>query len=362
MWAQQGDRRREFWWDGDRLAAELSPTGALRIYIYAGHDALSPIAFVDFASRDAKPEEGHLYHVFSNGVGMPLHIEDARGEIVWWASSIDPYGAIEVHPSARIEYNLRWPGHYFDAETGLHCNRYRYYDPGLGRYLQSDPIGHRGSAVNLYAYCTNPLVQVDVLGLAHSGKGDGPNTRSTSADVDGQEHPPRVGDIEATARTLKISEQGEWGPFDQNAREKVGQAILDNPVSYEDYQRLNSEGVSVVFDLESKPMTESGARIAGEYIPLGLVPGDPPTVVIYVRNNSTDSIASTLSHEATHHDTHRKSPELRNTHADEYNSFRREFEFEHGRPPNASEQKDIMNRVRRDYPELPPPPSGWTNW
>ena len=199
VWAQQGDRRREFWWDGDRLTAELSPTGALRIYIYAGHDALSPIAFVDYASRGAKPEEGHLYHVFSNGVGMPLHIEDARGEIVWWASSIDPYGAIEVHPSARIKYNLRWPGHYFDAETGLHYNRYRYYDPGLGRYLQSDPIGHRGSAVNLYAYCTNPLVQVDVLGLAHSGKGDGPNTRSTSADVDGQEHPPRVGDIEATA-------------------------------------------------------------------------------------------------------------------------------------------------------------------
>src|SRR5690606_24965823 len=69
---------------------------------------------------------------------------------------------------------------------------YRYYDPDLGRYLTPDPIGYRGSEVNLYAYCTNPLVQVDVLGLAHKAKGDGPDTRSTSGDVDGVDGPPSV--------------------------------------------------------------------------------------------------------------------------------------------------------------------------
>jgi RHS repeat-associated protein len=51
-----------------------------------------------------------------------------------------PWGRVEVHEGARVEYNLRWAGHYLDSETGLHYNRYRYYDPGLGRYLTHDPM------------------------------------------------------------------------------------------------------------------------------------------------------------------------------------------------------------------------------
>ncbi|NJK31238.1 MAG: hypothetical protein HC927_01825 [Deltaproteobacteria bacterium] len=168
LWIRQGGFRHEFWWDGDRLAAEQTPDGKLRIYLYGGLEALSPIGFIDYLSSDAEPESGHLYHVFNNGTGMPLHIEDEYGTIVWWARHIDAYGAIDAHPTSVIEYNLRWPGHYFDTDTGLHYNRYRYYDPALGRYIQSDPIGYRGSETNLYAYCTNPLVHVDVLGLMHT--------------------------------------------------------------------------------------------------------------------------------------------------------------------------------------------------
>jgi len=57
------------------------------------------------------------------------------------------------------------PGQYFDAETGLHQNRYRDYDPGLGRYLQSDPIGLR-AGVSTYGYVRqNPLGTIDPLGL-----------------------------------------------------------------------------------------------------------------------------------------------------------------------------------------------------
>jgi RHS repeat-associated protein len=165
LWTELGTLRREFYWDGDRLAAELSPNGKLRIYEYATPSALVPLSFTDHEHREAEPATGKTYHVFSDPVGMPLSIEDEEGRIVWWAQRIDAYGLVTVRPGAQIEYNLRWPGHYYDPETALHYNRHRYYDPKLGRYLQSDPSGYAGSSVNLYAYCKNPLVHVDVLGL-----------------------------------------------------------------------------------------------------------------------------------------------------------------------------------------------------
>ncbi|WP_395856645.1 RHS repeat-associated core domain-containing protein [Cystobacter fuscus] len=162
----RGARQTHFYWDGERLAAEVSPEGRLRLYGYAAHDALVPLLFVDYDSTEASPESGRVYTLYTNQAGVPDCVEDASGRVVWWAERIDPYGHVEVAPSSGLELNLRWPGHYLDTETGLFYNRFRYYDPVLGRYLQSDPLGLDGG-INLYAYAPNPLVQFDVLGLSH---------------------------------------------------------------------------------------------------------------------------------------------------------------------------------------------------
>src|SRR5262249_32269743 len=99
-------------------------------------------------------------------------------QIVWQAR-FDPYGKAHLDPENQIELPFRFPGHWADDQTGLHYNRYRYYSPELGRYLQSDPLGIAGG-LNLYAYTPRPLTQVDVLGLCpHKGKIklDGPDDR-----------------------------------------------------------------------------------------------------------------------------------------------------------------------------------------
>nr|MDQ3031098.1 DUF6531 domain-containing protein [Myxococcota bacterium] len=186
--AGRGDSRAHYWWDGDRLAAETSASGRLRIYVYAHPRALVPIGFTDYDSVDAPSSSGRGHSVFSDQAGLPLHIEDDHGQVVWWADHVDPYGAITARGT--IDYALRWPGHYYDADTGLHYNRFRYYDPWLGRYLESDPIGCAGGT-NVYAYPSNPLVSIDVLGLHNEHTHPSEETTPGHPDQEGAPTVPR---------------------------------------------------------------------------------------------------------------------------------------------------------------------------
>lgn len=170
IYKEYGDERTEFFWEGDRLAAEIGPTGALRIYVYPGPDGLVPIAFLDYQSVDAAPESGELYTVHCDHLGMATQIRDAQGRVCWAVKKIDPFGKIlSLYNPCQMTWNLRWPGHYYDAETGLHYNRFRYYSPRLGRFLRPDPLGQAGG-INVYTYPGCPVNGVDVFGLARELK------------------------------------------------------------------------------------------------------------------------------------------------------------------------------------------------
>ncbi len=152
-----------YYWDDDRLIAEIFPDGRLRVYVYPDAFALVPILFLDYENVDADPTTGRRYHVYTDHLGCPELVLDDAGHTAWRAR-IDPYGTAHVDVGHDFHQPLRWPGHYFDAETGLHENRFRTYSPELGRYLQSDPEGTAGG-LNLYAYNDNPLRSVDLRGL-----------------------------------------------------------------------------------------------------------------------------------------------------------------------------------------------------
>ncbi len=108
-----------------------------------------------------------LFYVTTDQIGTPRVITNASQQLVWrWGS--DPFGngQPDENPSGAglFSYNLRFPGQYYDAETGRNYNYFRDYDSGIGRYVESDPIG-LGGGINGYIYSLNgPVNGFDPLG------------------------------------------------------------------------------------------------------------------------------------------------------------------------------------------------------
>ncbi|HHJ16880.1 MAG TPA: hypothetical protein ENJ80_09305 [Gammaproteobacteria bacterium] len=112
---------------------------------------------------------GLLYYVHNDPLGTPQALTDETGTVVWKAT-YDPFGkaTVDEDPDGDgnlVTLNIRFPGQYEDVETGLYYNYFRYYDPGTGRYITSDPMGLRGG-LNLYIYAIgNPTRFIDPFGL-----------------------------------------------------------------------------------------------------------------------------------------------------------------------------------------------------
>lgn len=120
-----------------------------------------------------------IFHYTCDHIGTPLKLHADNGSLAW-AASYRAWGRILREERLQVSQPLRFQGQYEDAETGLHYNRYRYYDPDSARYLTQDPIGLAGGGTNFYAYAPNGTGWIDPLGLAKFGSGKGTHTANVS--------------------------------------------------------------------------------------------------------------------------------------------------------------------------------------
>jgi RHS repeat-associated protein len=118
-----------------------------------------PVANVDIVSGTAT-----VSYVVSDHIGTPRAIADGVGNTIWQLPYQGNAWSEQAPVSNGYVYNLRFPGQYFDAETGFTHNFFRDFDPSTGRYLQSDPAGLAGG-LNTYAYVYgDPLMYSDPRG------------------------------------------------------------------------------------------------------------------------------------------------------------------------------------------------------
>ncbi|WP_353172200.1 RHS repeat-associated core domain-containing protein, partial [Acinetobacter rudis] len=130
-----------------------------------------PLWKIDTRYKRAEIERAVFYHC--DQVGTPQVLSNESGEQVW-AVTLDTWGqTLEIKASNNLleQTNIRFQGQYYDQETGLHYNRYRYYEPHSARYIGKDPIGLDGG-INTSAYVGDPNQWVDPMGLTGEKRGD----------------------------------------------------------------------------------------------------------------------------------------------------------------------------------------------
>jgi RHS repeat-associated protein len=152
-----------------QIPAGLGPgTYELRLLSEDGATLLATSSPITVTTVTTDP----VAYIHPDHLDTPRLIENQAQQVVWRWDNEDPFGANlpDEDPSGLgiFTCNLRLPGQYFDVETNYHYNYFRDYSPGVGRYIQSDPIGLAGGT-NTYSYVLNdPIGHVDFLGLQTS--------------------------------------------------------------------------------------------------------------------------------------------------------------------------------------------------
>ncbi len=157
-----------FVWDANVLVHELTtraqaagdPVVSQRTYWFED-DGFDPVAHADSSPMAGEGERWYFY--VNDPAGTPERLVESSGEVACELTRT-AFGVLVASPGARTTTPLRLEGQYADDETGLSYNRYRYYDPDLGRFLSADPMA-LSVGTNFYAFGLNPIGWTDPFGL-----------------------------------------------------------------------------------------------------------------------------------------------------------------------------------------------------
>ena len=161
LWKEMESTRTYFFYADEGLVAEYDENGnGLRSYGYTPDSS--------WTTDPLWLKQGGDYYWYQNDhLGTSQKLIDITGTVVW-AAQYTAFGEAQIQVET-VTNNLRFPGQYFDDETGLHYNWFRYYDPEIGRYIRIDPIGMAGG-INVFTYASNtPMNASDPFGLVGIG-------------------------------------------------------------------------------------------------------------------------------------------------------------------------------------------------
>ncbi|MET7734296.1 putative T7SS-secreted protein [Streptomyces sp. NPDC005402] len=160
--------RVDFTWDGTTLCEQTTTSQDLPhpVTLTWDHKGLHPIAQTERITAADVPQDeidSRFLAIVTDLVGTPTELIDEQGDIAWRTRST-LWGTTAWTADSTAYTPLRFPGQYFDPETGLHYNYFRHYDPETARYTTSDPLGLT-PAPNPTTYVVNPLTWADPVGL-----------------------------------------------------------------------------------------------------------------------------------------------------------------------------------------------------
>jgi RHS repeat-associated protein len=259
--------------EGELLAITGSTGNVIAQYVYLDGLLLAEVSGT-----------GVISFIHSDHLGTPQKVSNSAGTVIndyrW-----QPFG--EAMP-ANTNHRVKFPGQHFDAETSLHYNTFRTYDPTLGRYLEHDPIGLEGGW-NRYGYVGgNPLANIDPQGLFLLPTTP---TSNLSGLAPSKPAPPITGAIgdfgrnymnmrtantigadkyfhcKANCQATRRGEQGEkTACLISNARENIDQKIKGDPPSASaDDQKANIHG-----RMGAKSSSDTCEKVCGPLRPAGL--------------------------------------------------------------------------------------------
>ncbi|CAM2005876.1 RHS repeat-associated core domain-containing protein [Acanthopleuribacter pedis] len=194
----EGDQETRFYWQGNQLMA-VEREDRLTEYVI---DGFRPLLMF---------EDGVPFHVIHGLCDEPLEVVDDQGETAWWGT-LDEWGKLVAQSGDEHAPMLRYSGQYYDEESGLSYNRFRYYSAEDGLFLSPDPLGFAAGPFR-YRYAPNPLNFIDPFGLACGG------SRGQSVYVLTKGQPPKIVYVGITEqcpreRMMQHSRDRAAGEFD----------------------------------------------------------------------------------------------------------------------------------------------------